>query len=183
MARKDETGNRYGRLVVKEFSHSDGSFVFWKCICDCGNEKVTRGHTLRIGKCKSCGVCDIQAKPEPDKPEKLCYRGLKAGAKSRNLVFELSYQDFIRLSQQNCFFCGKPPYDKRYGFTKRRKSKGIEHDVVSVFNSIDRVDSSKGYFNGNVVPCCIMCNRMKSDFSLQEFMHKIAEIYKNLLER
>ena len=48
------TGQRFGRLVVVEYSHSkDGAF--WKCQCDCGNASIVKGAHLRYGSNKSCG--------------------------------------------------------------------------------------------------------------------------------
>lgn len=52
-ARLDLVGQRFGRLTVLEFSHSDGS-TYWKCACDCGNKVVVRGSRLRAGDTKSC---------------------------------------------------------------------------------------------------------------------------------
>lgn len=49
-------------------------------------------------------------------------------------------------------------------------------------NGIDRIDSSKGYSIDNCVPCCTMCNRMKLDYKLSDFInhvHKIANHYKS----
>lgn len=52
--RKDLTGKRFGRLIVKE--------MLWefhptkcKCLCDCGNECVVIGTQLTYGKTQSCG--------------------------------------------------------------------------------------------------------------------------------
>lgn len=53
---KDEVGNRYERLLVKEAVGKDkqGNYL-WLCKCDCGNEVVVRGYNLRNGNTKSCG--------------------------------------------------------------------------------------------------------------------------------
>lgn len=51
---KDIAGQRFGRLVVLEFSHSDGA-AHWRCRCDCGGEKVAAGRLLRAGVTASCG--------------------------------------------------------------------------------------------------------------------------------
>lgn len=43
---------------------------------------------------------------------------------------------------------------------------------------LDRVDSSKGYEESNIVPCCKVCNRIKWTLSQEEFIqhiHKISE--------
>ena len=53
---KDETGNRYGRLIVtKEAGRDNHGNVLWKCKCRCGNIKTTSGRRLRLGSVKSCG--------------------------------------------------------------------------------------------------------------------------------
>jgi len=46
-----EEGKRYGRLVVLEL----GDGAKWKCKCDCGNNCLVEGHSLRTGKVVSCG--------------------------------------------------------------------------------------------------------------------------------
>jgi hypothetical protein len=55
--RKDETGNRYTRLIVLEFSHTDEKYhlAHWKCKCDCGNTVIVSGNSLRKGNTNSCG--------------------------------------------------------------------------------------------------------------------------------
>lgn len=53
---KDMTGQRFGRLTVKEYSHiGNGGKAYWLCVCDCGNETTVSGDKLRQGWTKSCG--------------------------------------------------------------------------------------------------------------------------------
>ena len=53
---KDETGNKYGKLlVISEASRDNTNMIRWNCLCDCGNTTVTRGTSLRNGHTKSCG--------------------------------------------------------------------------------------------------------------------------------
>ena len=60
MARIDITGNKYGKLIVIEYSHKDSRNVtYWKCLCECGNEKVIRGQHLKSGAIISCGCHKI----------------------------------------------------------------------------------------------------------------------------
>lgn len=61
MARvKEETGNRYGRLVVTHRAHTDKKQgVMWGCTCDCGKMIVVRGKSLRIKNTESCGCLKI----------------------------------------------------------------------------------------------------------------------------
>lgn len=51
---KDITGEKFGRLTVKGYSHSKNK-AFWVCKCECGNTVVVSGDKLRRGVTKSCG--------------------------------------------------------------------------------------------------------------------------------
>lgn len=52
----DETGKRYGKLIVLERSNkTDGTHIFWKCKCDCGNICDINGTYLRLGISTNCG--------------------------------------------------------------------------------------------------------------------------------
>lgn len=59
--RPNLVGNKYGKLTVIEFSHSDGKHRFWKCKCDCpkGTEVIVRGSDLSTGKVRSCGCLHV----------------------------------------------------------------------------------------------------------------------------
>ena len=51
----DISGLKFGRLTAVEISHMKGRYIMWRCICDCGNEKIVEGKPLRDGLTKSCG--------------------------------------------------------------------------------------------------------------------------------
>ena len=58
----DETGNRYGKLVVlKHIGRDKGHNATWLCKCDCGKECVRTGCSLRRKTSYSCG-CTRYAK-------------------------------------------------------------------------------------------------------------------------
>lgn len=49
-------GQKFGRLtVVEECGRDNYRQAKWKCRCDCGNEIVVRGYSLRVGNTQSCG--------------------------------------------------------------------------------------------------------------------------------
>lgn len=56
---RDLTGQRFGRLIVLEFDHkkdcNKGANYYWKCLCDCGKEKIIPSSSLRSGATQSCG--------------------------------------------------------------------------------------------------------------------------------
>lgn len=53
----DLTGQRFGRLTVIERAATKPGYTnaSWRCRCDCGNETVVRGTSLRSGGSTSCG--------------------------------------------------------------------------------------------------------------------------------
>lgn len=53
---KDEIGHQYGRLTVIERAGRDKyGNALWKCKCECGNETIVAGISLRYGNTTSCG--------------------------------------------------------------------------------------------------------------------------------
>ena len=55
----DESGNRYGRLIVLEIDDTPREVkdrhIYWKCQCDCGRIVSVNARNLRSGNTKSCG--------------------------------------------------------------------------------------------------------------------------------
>lgn len=52
---KDLTGQRFGRLTVIKRAENKGNKTMWLCKCDCGNEVISEGSSLKNGDTKSCG--------------------------------------------------------------------------------------------------------------------------------
>lgn len=55
MSAISEIGNKYERLTVLDRSPNKDKKAMWKCVCDCGNEKIVSGTHLRTGHVRSCG--------------------------------------------------------------------------------------------------------------------------------
>lgn len=53
----DLTGQKFGKLtVIEHYGKIEGKKGhYWKCLCECGNEKLVEGSCLRKGNTKSCG--------------------------------------------------------------------------------------------------------------------------------
>jgi hypothetical protein len=49
------SGQRFGKLSVLERSVTAKGKKAWRCICDCGNERLLDGHGLLSGHSLSCG--------------------------------------------------------------------------------------------------------------------------------
>lgn len=172
---RDLTSQRFGRLIVlsKGRQHPDNGNFFWLCRCDCGIEKEIIGESLTKGLTKSCGcllkeVVSKKQKIEPILAAKhRVYGAYKINAKKRNVSFELSFEQFLEFTQQNCYYCGSGPSSIMKGNGNGR----------FIYQGIDRVDNTKGYTKENCVPCCKRCNWKKKDQSFEEFIDDIKKIY------
>lgn len=87
------------------------------------------------------------------------FRSYKHSASIRNLKFNLSLPEFTQFWQKPCYYC--------------------KAQIANI--GLDRVDSTQGYSVENVVPCCKICNWMKSRHSQEDFIvqcNKIAQNFK-----
>ena len=58
----NETGNRYGKLLVLEFAGlTRYGMALWLCECECGNRRKVAGANLRRGHTTSCGCGWVNA--------------------------------------------------------------------------------------------------------------------------
>lgn len=54
-------GMKFGRLTVFErVQNSHRGKSSWRCLCECGNEIITLGESLRKGRTKSCGCLNVE---------------------------------------------------------------------------------------------------------------------------
>lgn len=49
----DETGNQHGKLKVL----GPAGLKKWRCVCECGKERIVNGTALRTGRVKACKSC------------------------------------------------------------------------------------------------------------------------------
>lgn len=156
----------------------------WKCKCECGEIFYARERALdkRVG-CMNCTAYKVANKRSLKKYGVLnkaikgrIFREYKEGARRRNLDFNLSFEDFIKLSESNCHYCGSKPVE-------HESDKKYQYKLAELWkrNGIDRVDTTKGYTLDNCVPCCTKCNVAKHDLKLDEFKEWIKRCYEHLL--
>jgi len=170
----DLTGRVFGRLVVqKQAPHSAGGRIRWVCECNCGNQSVVSAENLATGRTKSCG-CDQGVRRGKRVPAyKYVWFNYKGSAKRRNLSFDLTLERFAQLIAQRCDYCGREP-------SQAMSPSQMRHPSYETFryNGLDRIDSTKGYVESNVVPCCKTCNELKSNKSREEFLAAVEAIHK-----
>jgi hypothetical protein len=168
MKRVNLIGKRFGKLtVIAKADRTDkGNNQYWLCKCGCGNYKEIRGNHLNSGNTKTCGC--LRKLPEGESSFNQLIGFYKYAANARGLPFKLSRLQFRKLTKENCIYCGKQPSQ----VINRPK-----HNGVYIYNGVDRINPKLGYIIDNCVPCCGMCNRMKSDLSYKEFCQHIKQIY------
>lgn len=88
------------------------------------------------------------------------YRQYKHGAKRRGIDWSLTPDQFKMFWYTTCRYCGE-------------EFSGV---------GIDRIDNDNGYYDDNCVPCCEICNEMKLDHTLSEWVDHMHKILKNIGE-
>lgn len=159
----DLTGKKFGRLtLLKRAGHNRHKHILWLCRCDCGKEKTILGINLRLRNTKSCGCLrgESAASRRRLSPGVASMRGVIGRYKRQGLEFELTEEQFFKLTQKDCHYCGSKP-------SNIYKPQGNNGGYT--YNGLDRVDNTKGYVIGNVVSCCQICNSAKSKLTLPEF--------------
>lgn len=187
----DLIGRKFGKLTVIECVGKDkyGGYL-WLCECECENKtkKNYRGRNLITGKSNNCGCETNEKKVINNKKRRYIpklklrkqygeavfnsiYASYVKRATEKNLQFELTKEMFKILTKGKCFYCGCEPNQIRINKTAYGNY---------IYNGIDRIDSSKGYIESNVVSCCGRCNLSKKDYSQQDFLLWIDRVYNHI---
>ncbi len=154
--REEMIGRTYGnREVLSIFSRGDktrSAQVMTKCAC--GYVGRTSARYLLMGRRTDCG-CHNKRNTLPTGVAEMNRREnlYKRGAEDRNLVWSLTREQFEHLLSSPCFYCSAPP-----------------------ITGIDRKEPTVGYVLSNCLPCCYVCNRMKSDLTYTAFITRVRAI-------
>lgn len=167
----DLTGQTYNKWTVIKRGHSKQTpkgqtKTYWNCKCSCGKIKDVYMDSLKSGKSKSCGC--TKGREQGDAAKHMAYNLYKTGAKGRSLEFNITENDFIKLTSQNCYYCDSKPSNRSGSI----KNKGFYN-----YNGLDRVNNDIGYNVDNIVPCCKNCNLAKRQLTQTEFFDLIKKVY------
>ena len=163
-------GKKFGNLTVLKFVGVNKlqKRKLYLCKCDCGNEKILRSDTFTLGRVQSCG-CFLkrQGSNNPNfrgvgQIPLVYFSKLKVGAKKRSIEFNVTIEYLWNLFQKQD---GKCALSKLPIELKPTKIGGIERTA-----SVDRIDSSKGYIEGNIQWVHKNINFMKQTSSQAEFI-------------
>ena len=168
----DLTGQKFGLLTVLNLHHIKNKACHWTCKCDCGNERIIRSQSLIRGATKSCGCYNSfvrKSKIGIKNPSWTGYESIsgryfgaiKQGAKIRKLEFNITLPyiwEVFKNQNQRCALSGILLQFN----THSDKSDGNA--------SLDRIDSLKGYVEGNVQWVHKDINQMKMDLPEEVFL-------------
>jgi hypothetical protein len=177
----DYVGTEINGLKIVEYyvaNEAGGRRPRFKCLCVCGKIFAPRAEAIKNGTTKSCGCKSSELSALSHTLEdnaaviNLIYRNYKQTAIRRSISFNLSLEEFKPFLSQNCIYCGNPPQPSIFSGSEKygRKEKQFS------YNGIDRVDSNADYVLDNCVTCCSICNRAKSDMSLEDFKNWIKQL-------
>ena len=169
-------GQRFGRLLAirdagNRINSRGEKESMWECQCDCGNTKIIMGSNLRTGDAKSCGCYNKERTAAMNRINPSEFRvnrvfsSYRQAARKKNMEFLLTKEDVEKLIDLNCYYCGGLPSNSH-----------VCHGHKITYQGIDRMDNDLGYTPDNVVPCCIVCNKMKKVMSHDEFLAHVRKI-------
>lgn len=169
---------RFGKLVViKEIPKKNKSYRarWWLCQCDCGNFRETITASLIKGSVFTCG-CSRFGENSRQWTGYKCISGsfwasLKWSSKKRNLKLSITKQYAYSVLENQKFCCALT------GVPISIHSQGEKTTA-----SLDRIDSSKGYIEGNVQWVHKNINIMKWDLSQSDFISWCQKVYSHHYE-
>lgn len=175
---KDITGIKFGKLIALYPSHVFNKRTYWVCECECGNECIIGSAHLPSGAIKSCGCAKIESHKELTKRKfkgvedlsSTYFSQIQRSAKNRNLEITITKQYIWELfvkQNKKCALSGEPI----------TLIKGKNTTLQSA--SLDRIDSSKGYVEGNVQWVHKVVNILKNNLSDNDFINWCCLIVKN----
>lgn len=173
----------YGKLtVIREYkSRYIGGRPCrrFECICECGKTTNPTKEKVLKGATRSCGCMQIEMRNSLGKTRMLAY-GVSASnqvfsvykktAKKRGYEFSLTKEYFLDLITKPCIYCGD---------NSKNKLQKMDGNGFFVYTGIDRYDNKLGYTIENSVPCCRVCNRIKTDMTIDQMSNQIDKIINN----
>lgn len=190
-------GQKFGYVTIKSFNRSSRKGrTYFNCVCECGTECIKAIDQLKSTKRQAnCGCKTNESfrknhpgvgrpahnrMPGNEAAKKQLYDRYMRGAKTRDLAFELDFEEFIEVTGKPCTYCNREA-NKRF---PAKITKGLDEESRYYhYNGIDRVDTTVGYTIANSAPCCEDCNYAKSDLSQTDFLELVARIYKHSIAK
>ena len=153
-------GRKFGEWVVLHQLPSKYGLSMWLCRCSCGIESAVPYYRLIAGKSTRCATCGrmqgglSRTLPDNQSRKNTILQTYKRHAAERGISWLLTDEQFFRLIESACAYCNAEP-----------------------LSGVDRADNRLPYSALNSVPCCALCNRWKSDMTVEEFINHVRKIF------
>ena len=184
----DLNGKRFGRLLVLNSAPTQKQRAMWRCLCDCGNQKVVSGKQLRKGMTKSCGClmrewqngienasrlktwqsthshpCITHGEGSVKSPTRrfTMFHAAKQRARIGNLAFDLIFSD-MPVMPDTCPVLGL------------RLEKGLK-TMQPNSPTLDRISDNFGYTKGNVRIISHRANLLKNNANSDELSQVLRD--------
>lgn len=159
--KKNVIGLRQGKLsILEEFitknKNNKNESIWVKCQCDCGNQYTILKRSFLVRKISDCNKCRKYDKYKSClKNLNIYFSKIKSRALKNNVDFTITKDLLNDLIIKQNYKC-------------KLSNKSIKLDDGSA--SLDRIDSSKGYIEGNVQWVHKIVNFMKQELSQEIFL-------------
>lgn len=163
----DISNQRFGKYIVirKLDVEKNSKGAIWQVRCDCGNIREVLSHYLRTGQAQSCGSCSTHyAWKGVGEMSGSFFSSIRKGAEKRKILFDVSKEYLWNLyikQNRKCSLSGLEIY-----FVRDRSSQRSCAQTAS----LDRIDSKKGYIEGNVQWVHKTINIMKWHINQEHFI-------------
>lgn len=183
MIKKQMIGSKYGHLTVLDeyIERNKNGHIKYVCECDCGNIKNIFGTHLREGKTISCG-CETKNRVTNGNSGRFSgvtgeqwYSIIKSGIKTR--VKRSNLEISITKKYVNDLFIEQGGKCKLSGLEITLPKKWNDRSYTA---SLDRIDSSIGYIEGNVQWVHKHINVIKNIFPQDIFIYlcnRVSDIH------
>lgn len=159
----DRSGQKFNSwTIIDTFGKDKRNNWLWNCICDCGKKEVKTINLIVTGKSKQCVDCQAKSLSIPIYEHELpnsIWNKTVLQAKRRVLEFNINKEYAYKLFIEQNKKCKLSNLELQ--FAKNPK----DYRALLQTASLDRIDSSKGYIEGNV-----------------QWIHKKVNLMKNILE-
>jgi len=131
------------------------------CCKTCNLMKMCLDPTTFVERCRHIAGVEEHEDAWIDRVISTSFINYRYRARIKNIDFELSEDDFRKITAMPCAYCCKKTVDGKHS------------------NGIDRADNTMGYTAVNCVPCCTECNYMKKTSTPSEFRAACAAVARN----
>jgi hypothetical protein len=175
----------HGDWTVLERLEDHGGSTTWLCRCKCDRTFSVPASSLRAGTSTCCKLCAQKKHCREDHPGWKGHEGIsgtiwnyiKQSARKRSIEFNISIEfiwDLFLKQNKKCALSGT---DIILAETNSKHMHGL------TTASLDRIDSAKGYVEGNVQWVHKDINRMKTNFGQDRFLELCMRVTNQLINQ